>query len=177
MMMVLLPPQLQAADKITRSVLSDGRVLAVEAHLGEKEVKFEFRFPEVVSAYKLEPFMEGKSVFVAAKPNNGSDWYWGIAYCGDNGSIHVGITRWRESPPKDASLLGIGMPGGDSVVIYASRFVRSSANANEITSYAYVNHCPAPIGGRDLGGHLYSGEIGGSYLHPKADLPPVPVAE
>ena len=150
-------------DSVQKEELVDRTILNLWINTSEGGVERTFRFPTPIVDYKLLPFTPGDSLIVAAKPANGSDWYWGVAYFKDSNHKTV-ITKWSKSPPADAVLLSITQPQKGSVVIYAARFNRNFPNANEIETFAYVNHCPSPFFAEyDLGGQLYSGNIGGPY--------------
>lgn len=158
-----------AKDEVTDSVLEGGTKVTVSVKTDGRTEKRTFEFPKVIADYRVIPFMPGASVIIAAKPREAGDWFWGIAYLGDGASGKGTVVRWTKSPPHDAKLLDVEHPEGDSFVVYAASFKRDFPNANEIRTYAYVNHCPAAVGDRDPAGCLYSGEIGGPLKFEQAE--------
>ncbi|MES2924927.1 MAG: hypothetical protein V4819_25450 [Verrucomicrobiota bacterium] len=158
-----------AKDEVADSVLADGSKVTVSVKTDGRTEKKTFDFPKAITDYKVIPFMPGASVIIAAKPREAGDWFWGIAYLGDGAPEKGTVVRWTKSPPHDATLLAVEHPEGDSFVVYAASFKRDFPNANEIRTYAYVNHCPAAFGARDPVGCLYSGEIGGPLKFEQAE--------
>jgi hypothetical protein len=150
-----------AKDEITHSALEEGNKVVVSVKTEGKIYKRSFKFPNPISDHKVIPFMSTESVIVAARPKVAGDWFWGIAHLGDDAPIEGTVMRWTKSPPHDAKILSLERLEGDSFVVYAASFKRNFSNANEIKTYAYVNHCPVPVGDRDPVGFLYSGDIGG----------------
>lgn len=158
-----------AKDEVTDSTLAEADQVVVSVKTEGRHQKRSFKFPNAISDYKVIPFMPGSSVVIAARPKEAGDWFWGIACLGENASVEGMVVRWAKSPPHDAKLLAVEHPEGDSFVVYAASFKRDFPNANEIRSYAYVNHCPVPFGDRDSGGCLYSGDIGGAVKFESAE--------
>lgn len=150
-----------AKDEVTGSALVDGHKVVVSVKTEGGIEKRSFKFPKPISGYKVIPFIPGASVIIAARPKEEGDWFWGIAYLGNGAPEDGAVLRWTKSPPHDAQILALDHPEGDTFVVYAASFKRHSPNANEIRTYAYVNHCPVPVGDRDPVGCLYSGDIGG----------------
>lgn len=155
-----------AEDQILDSVLAEGNKVTIHVKVGGRSEKVEFEFPEAISDYRVIPFMQGSSVVIAAKPREPGDWFWGIAPLGNGAPATSTVARWTSSPPHDAKLLAVENPEGDSFVVHAASFKRDQSGGNAIRAFAYVNHCPASLDGRDIVGHLYSGEIGGPMALP-----------
>ena len=156
-------------DKVIEAIKFDAFNVRIKILTGGKELTRLFHFPSEIRDFVVKPHLQGASVIIAASPLNSNDWFWGLAYLKEGSDDKGSITKWKESPPNDAILLGVQTTGGDSVVIHASKFIRDSMNTNSITSYAYVNHCPIPTNEKDTLGHLYSGEIGGELRPEFAD--------
>jgi len=150
-----------AKDEITDSAMTEADKVVVSVKTEGRQEKRSFKFPKAISDYKVIPFMPSASVIIAARPKEAGGWFWGIAYLNEDAPDEGRVVTWTKSPPHDAKLLAVEHPGGDFFVVYAVTFKRDFPNANEIRSYAYVNHCPVPVGDRDIVGCLYSGDIGG----------------
>ena len=153
---------LSAKDAVTESALEKDNKVVVSVKTQGRHEKRSFTFPAPISDYKVIPFMPGASVIIAARPKEEGDWFWGIGYLGANAPVEGTVVKWTKSPPHDAKMLAIEHPEGDSFVVYAAAFKLDFPNANEIRSYAYVNHCPVPVGDRDFVGRLHWGDIRGS---------------